>query len=77
MPEEISNPLLSLVREQDLIDDLQYEEVAAEFKRGTTPVHQLLQDFGIMKLDAILQVMATAVGADKGAHSPPAAPPKS
>ena len=30
MPEEIHSPLLSLIKEQNLIDDLQYEEVAAE-----------------------------------------------
>ncbi len=64
MSEEISNPLLTLVRERELIDDLQYEEVAAEFKRSSTPVFQLLQDFGILKLDAILQVMAAALGTE-------------
>ncbi len=64
MPEEISNPLLSLVRDQDLIDDLQYEEVVAELKRSGAPVVQLLQDFGIMKLDDILHVMATNLGTD-------------
>ena len=64
MPEEISNPLLSLVRDQGLIDDLQYEEVAAEFKRSGAPVSQLLQDFGIMKLDDILHVMATNLGTE-------------
>jgi len=58
MAEEISNPLLSLVVEQGLIDDLQYEEVVAELKRSGTPVAQLLQDFGIMKLDDILHAMA-------------------
>jgi type IV pilus assembly protein PilB len=62
MPEEISSPLLSLVKELALIDDLQYEEVAAEFKRSGTPVLQLLQDFGIMQLDDVLQVMANYLG---------------
>ncbi|MGB7769347.1 MAG: GspE/PulE family protein [Verrucomicrobiia bacterium] len=62
MAEEVSSPLLSLVRELDLIDDLQYEEVAAEFKRSGTPVIHLLQDFGIMQLDDILQVMANYLG---------------
>ena len=62
MAEEISNPLLSLVQEQGLIDDLQYEEVTAELKRSGTPVAQLLQDFGIMKLDDILHVMAGYLG---------------
>jgi type IV pilus assembly protein PilB len=62
MAEEISNPLLSLVVEQGLIDDLQYEEVVAELKRSGTPVAQLLQDFGIMKLDDILHAMAGYLG---------------
>ncbi|MGO9538897.1 MAG: GspE/PulE family protein [Limisphaerales bacterium] len=64
MAEEISNPLLSLVKGQELIDDLQYEEVASEFKRSGTPVFQLLQDFGIMKVDDILHVMATNLGTE-------------
>ena len=62
MAEEVSNPLLSLVRELGLIDDLQYEEVASEFKRSGTPVIALLQDFGIMQLDDVLQVMANYLG---------------
>ena len=62
MPEEVSSPLLSLVRELGLIDDLQYEEVASEFKRSGSPVIQLLQDFGIMQLDDVLQVMANYLG---------------
>ncbi len=64
MSEEISNPLLSLVKEQGLVDDLQYEEVAAEFKRSGTPVIQILQDFGIMDLDTILQAMANYLGTE-------------
>ncbi len=64
MAEDISDPLLSLVKENGLVDDLQYEEVVAEFKRGGTPVIQLLQDFGIMNLDDILQVMANHLGAN-------------
>ena len=62
MADEISSPLLSLVRELGLIDDLQYEEVAAELKRSGAPAFQLLQDFGIMQLDDILQVMANYLG---------------
>jgi type IV pilus assembly protein PilB len=64
MAEEISNPLLSLIKEQGLIDDLQYEEVAAEHKRAGTPVLQILQDFGIMDLDNILQVIGNYMGAE-------------
>ncbi len=49
---------MSLVKEQGLIDDLQYEEVAAEFKRSGKSVMQILQDFGIMDMDSILQAEA-------------------
>ena len=55
MGEEISNPLLSLVKEQGLIDDLQYEEVAGEVKRSGTPVFQALQNFGIMDEQPLIQ----------------------
>lgn len=34
MAEDIHSPLLALVKERQLIDDLQYEEVAAEHKRA-------------------------------------------
>src|SRR5215470_13529523 len=64
MAEDISNPLLSLVKEQGLIDDLQYEEVSGEFKRTGKSVMQILQDFGIMDLDAILQAMANHLSAE-------------
>jgi len=64
MAEEISNPLLSLIKSHGLIDDLQYEEVVSELERSNAPVIQVLQDFGIMKIDDILHVMASAVGAE-------------
>src|SRR5882672_6458305 len=64
MEEEISSPLLALIKERSLIDDLQYEEVAAEFKRTGKPIIQILQDFGVMDLDSILQVIADHLGAE-------------
>src|SRR6266853_6369348 len=64
MPQETTNPLLLLVKGQDLVDDLQYEEVLAEHKRSGTPVMQILQDFGIMDADAILQAIANHLGAE-------------
>ena len=64
MSDEINSPLLSLLHGQGMLDDLQFEEVAGEFKRSATPVIQLVQDFGIMKLDDILHVMATALGTE-------------
>lgn len=68
-------PLLELVKEQGLVDDLQYEEVAAEHKRSGNSVFQILQDFGILDADAILQAMANHLGAEvislRGRDIPP------
>ena len=64
MADEISSPLLSLIREQGLIDDLQYEEVAAEHKRSGTQIVQVLQDFGMLDLDSILQAEANYIGVE-------------
>ena len=64
MSEEISNPLLALIRDQGMLDDLQYEEVIAEIKRTGSQAIQVLQDFGIMKLDDILHVMANSIGTE-------------
>jgi type IV pilus assembly protein PilB len=61
MAEDILNPLLALIKSQSLIDDLQFEEVAGEFKRSGKPVIQILQDFGIMDLDTVLQVIADSL----------------
>ena len=64
MAEDINNPLLSLLHGQWMLDDLQYEEVVGELQRNATPAIQILQDFGIMKLDDILHVEATALGTE-------------
>jgi len=63
MSEEFASPpLLSLIKEHNLIDDLQYEEVQAEFKRTGKPVIQILQDLGFMEQDTVLQVIADHLG---------------
>ncbi len=64
MSDEISDALLNLLRGQEMLDDLQFEEVSAEMKRNGTASTQVLQDFGIMKLDDILHVMANALGTE-------------
>src|SRR5665213_1515848 len=64
MAAEISDALLTLIHEQGMIDDLQFEEVASEIKRTGTPAFQVLQDFSIMKLHDILHAMASALGTE-------------
>jgi type IV pilus assembly protein PilB len=61
---EVANPLLELIREQGMLDDLQFEEVLSEHKRSGEGVFQILQNFGIMDADTIMQVMANHLGTE-------------
>ena len=58
MSDYVSNPLLALIKERGLIDDLQHEEVLQEQARNGKPIIQILQDFQVVDLDTILQVEA-------------------
>jgi len=64
MSEAIPDPLLELIKEKGMIDDLQYEEVQGEHERNGKPVFKLLQDFGVLDGDSLLQVMADALGTE-------------
>ena len=64
MSDIVSNPLLDLVKEKGLIDDLQFDEVAGELARTAKSVIQILQDFGILELDSILQMVADYLGTE-------------
>ncbi len=64
MSEPIANPLLELVKEKGLVDDLQFEEIQGEFSRSGKSVVQIIQDFGILDLNSILQLMADYLGAE-------------
>src|SRR2546422_5830862 len=64
MAEISSIPMLALIQEQGLVDDLQLEEVLQEHTRSGKPVIQLLQDFGLLDLETILQIMASHLGTE-------------
>ena len=64
MSETSSSPLLALIKEKGLIDDLQYEEVAGESVRSGKPMYQILVDFGVMDMDTQLQLQADHLGTE-------------
>ena len=64
MQEYSSDPLLALIKERGLIDDLQYEEVVQEQGRTAKPISQILADFGLVDIDTQLQVMAESLGTE-------------
>ena len=57
-----AQPLLALIRDRGLIDDIQLEEVLSEHTRGGRPVSQLLIDYGLMDTEGQLQVIADHLG---------------
>src|SRR2546422_2691778 len=64
MAEITSIPLLALIQERGLVDDLQLDEVAQEHTRSGKPAIQILQDFGLLDLDTILQIIADHLGTE-------------
>ena len=59
-----NQPLLALVRDRGMIDDMQLEEVLGEQTRGGRPVAQILVDYGIIDPDTILQIIADHLGTE-------------
>jgi type IV pilus assembly protein PilB len=54
----LTDPLLALLQENALLDDMQLEEVAQEHGRTGVPVIQILQDLQFLDISTILQVIA-------------------
>src|SRR5574341_821773 len=64
MSDANANPLLALIKERGLIDDLQMEEVLQEQTRSGKSVSQILQDFQLVDLDTQLQTIADHLGTE-------------
>jgi type IV pilus assembly protein PilB len=64
MQEYSSDPLLALIKERNLIDDLQFEEVQQEMARTGKPSSEILSDFGLVDSDTQLQLIAESLGTE-------------
>ena len=64
MADAAHDPLLSLIQERGMIDDLQREEVIAEAGRNGKPVIQILNDMGIVDTFTSLQAIADHLGTE-------------
>ncbi len=64
MSDVSSHPLLALIKERSLIDDMQLEEVTQEHARSGKPLLQVLQDFGFLDLETLLQIQADHLGTE-------------
>lgn len=64
MADNVSNPLLDLIKSQGLLDDLQLEEVTQEHLRSGKPIEEILADFGLIDQDMQLQIIANHLGTE-------------
>src|SRR5881409_288966 len=64
MSDIFSHPLLALVKERNLIDDLQADEVLQEHTRSGKSIDQILSDFGLVDTDTQLQIVAEHLGTE-------------
>lgn len=64
MSDITSDPLLSLIQGQGMLDDLQLEEVFQEHKRSGKPTSQVLAEFGLLDVDSQLQIIANNLGTE-------------
>ncbi|MCS1409881.1 MAG: Type II secretion system protein E [Verrucomicrobia subdivision 3 bacterium] len=64
MSDVASDPLLGLLQEQALLDDLQIEEVNDEVNKSGKSAFRVIQDFGHLDKDSLLQAIANHMGAE-------------
>jgi type IV pilus assembly protein PilB len=64
MADVSSFPLLALIRDRALADDMQLEEVVQEHGRSGKAIIDLLKDLGILDTESTLQVMADYLGTE-------------
>jgi len=76
MSDIFSHPLLALVKERNLIDDLQLEEVLQEQNRSGKTISQILSDFQLVDIDTQLQIMAEHLGTEVVALNDVELPPE-
>lgn len=60
----MSDPLLQLIKEKSLLDDMQFEEVLSEHSRTGKPVSEVLANFGFVDIRTQLQLMADQLGTE-------------
>ena len=63
MSDNLSDPLLGLLRDQQMLDDLQLEEVSEALNRGAQNAIAAIKDLGFMDAETILQIVADYLGA--------------
>src|SRR5436189_5736102 len=61
---DTSHPLISILREQGRLDDLQVEEIVQENSKSGKPVQQIIADAGYVSMDEMLTLVANHLGTE-------------
>ena len=61
---DTSDPLISLLREQGRLDDMQVEEVIAEHGKSGKPLMQIIADAGYADMPTMLELIAGHLGTE-------------
>ncbi len=64
MSDIVSNPLIEILRERGMLDDLQLEEVQQEATRTGKLIAQIVHDLGFVEMDTQLQIIAQHLGTE-------------
>jgi len=60
----INHPFLSIIKERNLLDDLQLEEVIQEHQRTGKSIYKVLNDTGLIPTETQLEILAEQLGTE-------------
>jgi type IV pilus assembly protein PilB len=61
---DTSHPLISILRDQGKLDDLQIEEIVQENNKSGKPIQQIIADAGYVSMDEMLRLIADQLGTE-------------
>src|SRR4051812_37117645 len=64
MADVSSHPLISLLRERGILDDLQVEEIVQEHTKSGKPIMQIIADGGLVDMPTQLDAIAAHLGTE-------------
>ena len=73
MSDTLSDPLLGLLRDQQMLDDLQLEEVSEALNRGAQNAIAAIKDLGFMDAETCLLYTSPSPRDQRGSRMPSSA----
>jgi type IV pilus assembly protein PilB len=64
MSDFVSSPLLQVLKDRGLLDEMQIEEIVQEQKRSGKPDYEVVTDFGLLAPELMFQAVAESLGTE-------------